>query len=176
LKEKHKERIGNDLEKTIDPKLREYEFHLSKNEKNVAVGFAESGSVAGAARQAGVTYTTAKKILSRDKVKDAVLTAMYDRGLTVEFVSDKIKELMEAEDVVIDREGSRHSVPNNAVRHKAVETAIKLLGIDTNQAPQTEKNVINAQILNVESPEAAIRVSKLFDADIIDVVVEEEED
>jgi hypothetical protein len=71
------------------------------------------------------------KMHSNDFVipSDSLFTqALYDQGLTPDYMSKQFKKLMKAKSLKIDKNGEVHEMDDFTVRHKALELWAKLTG------------------------------------------------
>lgn len=136
------------------------------------IAFAE-GIVAGklphqAAIAAGYQSRSAgSRLMSDEKVRDALKLAAFRAGLTVDRLAEKLHALVEAQRFELSRDGAAvHLGPDNRAQLQAIDIAVKLLGGYPN--PRIDVNTGNQNVLVIRSDQSPIAALDPFGAPAID--------
>lgn len=102
-----------------------------------------------AAIKAGYKHNTAinpKKNIEKPIVKQELAKLMDKAGLTDEYLIAKAKEGLEEANKIIGTQDNFVEVPDYAVRHKYLETALRLKGHNSNKddQPNVQVNILNS--------------------------------
>lgn len=122
---------------------------ITVKQRRYIKGVVEGKSKYQAAIDAGYSPNTAKvPSLNIEKlsVKEELNKALERSGLTIQRITDKVSEGMEAKKTFVigkDGEGTFVETPDHAVQHKYVETAIKLHGIEREVGMPAAMNFFN---------------------------------
>ena len=116
---------------------------LSLKERGAVEGVMEGKTKTQAMIDAGYSETTAVKrqqmVFGRDRVQDAFVAALESQGLSADRLARIIEEGLEATRTLGNKkEGNSHVVPDYHVRHKYLETILKVIGA---YAPQKHEEV-----------------------------------
>lgn len=112
---------------------------LTVRHKKYVKGIVEGKSKQQSAIDAGFARATAKNAYDKVEtggVKEAIEKALDRAGVTTERIADKVNEGLEAKKIHTSHTEPDAIVPDFAVQHKYLETAIKLRGIDKDAPTQ----------------------------------------
>jgi hypothetical protein len=116
---------------------------LSPKERGAVKGVIEGKTKTQAMIDAGYSETTAVKrqqlVFGRERVQDAFVAAFESQGLSADRLAKIIEEGLEATRTLgNNKEGTSHPVPDYSIRHRYLETVLKVMGAF---APQKHEDV-----------------------------------
>jgi hypothetical protein len=106
---------------------------LSSREQKAVAGLLEGKSQTQAMIDAGYSQCMAqkqqKKVFGRERVKNTLVAAMESLGIDVERLSGVIRDGLGANRLIFYKSsGEPISIPDHAIRHKFLQTALELRG------------------------------------------------
>ncbi len=105
---------------------------LNPRELRMVEALAEANSISEAGRIAGYSPVTCKKASwyrkVHSKIRPITLAYLAKAGVTLPKIAEKMPELLEADQAIRLGKGEYEMVPDNLVRHKAMETYLRILG------------------------------------------------
>ncbi len=106
--------------------------NLNYREIRLAKELAEGNSVQESLRKSGYSPQNAKNVSwwrrVHEKIRPLTLAHLARAGVTLPKIAEKMHELLEADQAIRLGKGEYEMVPDNLVRHKAMETYLRILG------------------------------------------------
>ena len=140
----------------LGSRVREDE-NLNYREIRLAKELAEGNSVQEALRKSGYSPQNAKIVSWWRRVhlniRTLTLAHLARAGVTLPYIAQKHKDLLEAEQAIRLGKGEYEMVPANLVQHKAMETYLRILGPLGRVAGDTpEDSEGTTVVVNINSP------------------------